>query len=276
MEQIQHFVNWYLGLYSDPDNKVKIAAWGVTITTATFIIVYVVKPLRKFVLGLFSSNTVVEPTEENPVPSIDLFINQDDTLQPMIDDTFNSKLTLAKQRFRLGQAYGIRVELTPTFQTANYDEFRLQTLRLHLEEIRVEIQKNVEILLKINDYHLANAHNLQTAFNSLLEDPPFNVTGKTKLDIYRTHDPMIDFPVYLSDEQIQSIATDRNTTVELLIQDLRMPQLLTTSIFPDEILCTDVVPALVREIYRRHSRHNFNFDTTPHWWNIGAYEVGLG
>ncbi len=276
MEQIGHFANWYLGLYSDPDNKVKIAAWAATITTATFIIVYVVKPLRQFVIGLFRSNVVVEPTEENPVPSIDIFINQDDTLQPIIDDTFNSKMNLAKQRFRLGQADGIRIELTSTFSTDNYDEFRLQTLGLHLEESRAEIQKQVEILLKINDYHLANADNLQTAFNSLLQDAPFNVTGKIKLDIYRTHNPMIDFPVYLSDEQIQSIATEKNTTVERLIQDLRMPQLLTTSIFPDGILCTEVIPALVREIYRRHSRHNFNFDTTQHWWDIGAYEVGLG
>jgi hypothetical protein len=55
-----------------------------------------------------------------------------------------------------------------------------------------------------------------------------------------------------------------------------MPQLLKMEIFPDEIICTEVVPALVREIYRRYLIYNFNFDTTQHWWNIGSYEVGLG
>jgi hypothetical protein len=203
MEQIEHFVSWYFGLYSDPDNKVKIAAWAASLTTATFIIVYVVKPLRQFVIGLFRSNEVVEPIEENPIPSLDIFINQDNTLQPIIDNTFNSKMILAKQRFRLEQSDGIKIELIPTFPIDNYDEFRLQTLRLKLENKRAEILKQVEILLKINDYHLANAHNLQTAYNSLLQDPHFNVTGKTKFDIYRTHKPIIDFPIYLSDEQIQ-------------------------------------------------------------------------
>lgn len=276
MEQIEHFVKWYLGLYSDPDNKVKIAAWAATITTATFIIVYVVKPFRKFVVGLFRSDLIVEPTVENPVPTIGIFINQDDTLAPQIDDSFIPKLNLAKERFRFGHAEGLIIELTPTFQTDNYDEVRLQTLNLHLGEVARVIQKHIEILLKTNDFRLTNAHNLQTIVSSLLQDPPFNVTGKIKLDIYRVHEPKIYFPVYLSNEQIQNVATANNKTVEQLIRDLRVPQLLTTTIFPEDIMCTDVIPALVREIYRIHSRHNFNFDTTLHWWNIGAYEVGLG
>ena len=276
MEQIQNFINWYFGLFTDPDNKVRLAAWGTTITTITFIIVYVVKPLRQFVIGLFCKDKVVENVTENPVPSVDIFINQDDSLQPIIDDTFNSKINLVKQRYRLGQSDGLKIELIPTFPTDNYDEFRLHTLRLRLEEQVGVIQKKMEILLKTNDFHLANANNLQIAFYSLLQKPPTNVTSKTKLDIYRVYDPKIYFPVYLSDEQMLSIATMNQMTVEQLIGELKIPQLLTTNIFSEEILCTEVLPALVREIYRMYSKNNFDFDITQYWWDVSSYEVGLG
>ncbi|MCP5498249.1 MAG: hypothetical protein H7A23_27150 [Leptospiraceae bacterium] len=45
MESLNNFWEWYLNLFSNPDDKIKIAAWAATITTFTFFLNFVGIPL---------------------------------------------------------------------------------------------------------------------------------------------------------------------------------------------------------------------------------------
>lgn len=47
MQTIIDFLNWYFGLFTDPDNKVRIAAWAATITTLSFVITIILVPIIK-------------------------------------------------------------------------------------------------------------------------------------------------------------------------------------------------------------------------------------
>lgn len=45
MESLNNFWKWYLSLFSNPDDKIKIAAWAATIATITFVLNFLMKPL---------------------------------------------------------------------------------------------------------------------------------------------------------------------------------------------------------------------------------------
>lgn len=53
MEQLKHFLNWYFALFSNPDDKIKLAAWSATVASMTFAIVLIIKPIRLWFSGLF-------------------------------------------------------------------------------------------------------------------------------------------------------------------------------------------------------------------------------
>src|SRR5258708_29011173 len=38
MQETQNFWDWYIGLFSDIDNKVRLAAWAATVTSSSFLI----------------------------------------------------------------------------------------------------------------------------------------------------------------------------------------------------------------------------------------------
>lgn len=46
MEKFEESWNWYIGLFSETDNKVRLAAWSATIATLTFAIFFIIKPSR--------------------------------------------------------------------------------------------------------------------------------------------------------------------------------------------------------------------------------------
>ena len=54
MTLLQTFWTWYIGLFSDPDNKVKIAAVTATIAAISFVLTFLVKPLFSHVKGKLS------------------------------------------------------------------------------------------------------------------------------------------------------------------------------------------------------------------------------
>lgn len=54
MQTVIDFWNWYSGLFSDPDNKVRIAAWAATITTLSFIITLILIPIVKSIKRKFA------------------------------------------------------------------------------------------------------------------------------------------------------------------------------------------------------------------------------
>ncbi|MBL7791200.1 MAG: hypothetical protein JNK77_02665 [Saprospiraceae bacterium] len=45
MERLNDFWEWYLSLFSNPDDKIKLAAWAATIATFTFMLNFVLKPI---------------------------------------------------------------------------------------------------------------------------------------------------------------------------------------------------------------------------------------
>lgn len=47
MEQLKHFWDLYIGLFSDPSVGVRIAAWTTTLATLTFLLNFIFKPLWK-------------------------------------------------------------------------------------------------------------------------------------------------------------------------------------------------------------------------------------
>lgn len=55
---ISTFWHWYIGLFSDPDDKVRLAAWSATLATITFLIAFVLKPSREWIKGLFKKVNV--------------------------------------------------------------------------------------------------------------------------------------------------------------------------------------------------------------------------
>jgi hypothetical protein len=49
---------WYWSLFSDQDNKVRIAAWAATVASITFLLTFIIKPLRVFVLKKMGRKTI--------------------------------------------------------------------------------------------------------------------------------------------------------------------------------------------------------------------------
>jgi len=54
MQTITSIWNWYISLFSDTDNKVRIAAWAATVTTLSFIFTLIVIPLIKKIKQKFA------------------------------------------------------------------------------------------------------------------------------------------------------------------------------------------------------------------------------
>lgn len=55
MEEQKNIFEWYFSLFQDPDNKVRIAAWAATITTLTFLITFIFRPSRNYIINKFSN-----------------------------------------------------------------------------------------------------------------------------------------------------------------------------------------------------------------------------
>jgi hypothetical protein len=49
---ILNIFTWYWNLFRDDDNKVQIAAWATTITTLTFLLTFIIKPLRNYFINV--------------------------------------------------------------------------------------------------------------------------------------------------------------------------------------------------------------------------------
>lgn len=276
VEQLKHFFDWYLGLFSDSDNKVKIAVWTATLATITFVISFILKPSRQYILNKLGNRKKESEEKKKSIPEFEIKIDAEGHFLQINDKNFNSKIVLAKQIFRSQKGKGLKIKVIPNFSTKKLDDNYKRTLVIRLQDLATELEKKLEILLsKTIEQILENPENILTVLNSLVEKQNPNFTGKTKIELYRTHEPKINFPIYLNNAEMKSLANNSNKTVDELINLLRLPAMITTSVFTDEILLRQVIPGLVREIYRISSRHNFDI-SKPHWENIHSYEVGLG
>lgn len=58
--------DWYIGLFNNPDDKVKVAAWAATLASATFILTFLLRPLWKYIKERRKSKKVsLENTTNN-------------------------------------------------------------------------------------------------------------------------------------------------------------------------------------------------------------------
>lgn len=157
-------------------------------------------------------------------------------------------------------------------------EIDLQTFTSLPDEKTRKYQKIIEILL---EHFSVGGANAQTVFNSIWKNTSFDTTGKTRLNIRRNANPKISFPIYLTEEQVNTILIKKKITLEELNYKLLGSNFLDiipycSEILPDEIIYTEVVPALIREVYRKNSENKFDFETTLHWYDVNFYEVTLG
>jgi len=70
MQTITTFWNWYISLFSDTDNKVRIAAWAATVTTLSFLITIIFIPLIKKIKLKFAKVKVEAGMSHQIVSSI--------------------------------------------------------------------------------------------------------------------------------------------------------------------------------------------------------------
>ncbi|OPC32652.1 hypothetical protein [Elizabethkingia miricola] len=210
-------------------------------------------------------------------PIIKLSLNSDNNISFVSDNDILSKLTLIKQMIRQNNSDGYELEIIPTFKTKNFDRYQKKEFQLKLKSKASEIKCKFEILLfRSFDFFIENSpESLKIIIEKILEKQPSNVSGLTKLDIYRTIDPKITFPIYLTQKDFETICKKENKTIEEMKQILCIPTMCGTSIFPNEIIWKEIIPALVNEIYR--IKTNSKFDINIKGWDlIISYEVGLG
>lgn len=103
MDKLEIFWNWYIGLFSDSDNKVRLAAWSATIATLTFTITFIFKPSRQYILRLFgykgkdngdSGLTVNAPTTNNG-PVTNNGNNIQDNYGTVIQNNYNFNISVS-------------------------------------------------------------------------------------------------------------------------------------------------------------------------------------
>lgn len=213
--------------------------------------------------------------EINPV--LKLSLSSDNNITLTADNDILSKLTLIKQLIRQNNSDGYEIEIKTIFKINNFNQYQKRELELKLKTKVSDIKSKFEILLlRPFDIFIENSpETLKTVIDNMLERRPANVSGRTKLDIYRTTDPKISFPVYLTQEDFGAMCKNENKTFKEMKQILSIPTMCAMTIFPNEILYKEIIPALVKEIYRIKTKYEFDINTKG-WDLIMGYEVGLG
>lgn len=243
--------------------------WPLVVILSAALILGVVTRIRK----QFKKR---QKAKKDKRPTIKLYIDKNGDILPISDDKFATKIQLAKQITKTQRQKGLLIDLIPNYVTGHIDKYAKNELELKLKNKANEIEKKIEILLmRPIEPGLEHPNNLKTVINRFIAGQPFNVSGRVKIDIYRTYAPKINFPVYVTDKEFQKMAEGQNKTTEELKKKLLIPTMCSTSIFNNGLLYSQVIPALVQEIYRIHSRYDFDLKT-KHWENILLYEVGLG
>lgn len=223
---------------------------------------------RKKIQSLFSKKEFITIININTDEFYNLTLSSDEKLF--------SKLMLIKNLVRNNQKEKFEIKIHKLYTTKQLNDFEKKQLDLHLETKTQEIKDKIEILL-LNplDTRIDNSgYTLNIIIENLLQRQDSNVTNYTKLDIYRTTDPKISFPVYLNPEQFQEFCNYNHKTELQMKNELKF-QLHTTSAFNDNLLFTEVIPSFIKEIYRLKSRHSFDINTS-NWCSLYSYEVGLG
>jgi len=209
------------------------------------------------------------------VPTIAFTLDEANTIRLKTNE-LQKEISLIRQLIRTDKVDGKFVEVKPTFSLSKVKSISREEYLLRLSELERLIEKKIEILLmRVISNETEDLGNVVFVIQRLVERKSPVVTELTKIDIYRQHLPEIYFPIYITQNELETIASDDNKTIDDLKLQLRIPTMTSMTIFPKELFLKYVVPGLVNEIYRVHKNHNFDLKTL-HWENLCAYEVGLG
>jgi hypothetical protein len=239
---------------------------AVTITIAIFSAAYLL--LKRF---------WTKSDNFKPKVVFNLKINNDGLI--LLDEPrdIESKLFFARQLVRSGSIDLVEVIIKPDFKLSAFDKYRREEINLKLVQKCQSIKQRLEILLLKPIEHRLEIHGpyLLKVFQNILNYPSPNVTGLIKIDIYRNQSPEIYFPIHLTQDEFEKMAIRHNKSVSVFKNELCIPTLHSMSILDDDILFRLAIPALIREIFRIKTQHNFQL-SSPHWENIMLYEIGLG
>lgn len=192
------------------------------------------------------------------------------------DDKLFSKLLLIKKLIREGKTDRFQIKIKKLFPTRHLNNYEKEQIELHLQSKAKQIKDKLEILLiHPFDLGLENDPNLiYITIENILRTRDANVTGFTKIEMYREQDPKITFPIYLSSAQFYDLSQSQNKTTDEMKSSL-LYSLNSLSIFNNTILYEEVIPAFISEIYRIKTRNNFDIRQNK-WASLSLYEIGLG
>src|ERR1700712_3835877 len=141
---LSEFFNWYLNLFSDSDNKIRLTVWTATLATLTFTITFILKPSRKFMLKQIGGLKSKINTHKFPV--LQLEADEFGQISPIKDKYFDSKILLAKKLYEVGNT-GIGIKLKPNYSLRKFDRFRKEKIKLELDAKALIIEEKIKILL---------------------------------------------------------------------------------------------------------------------------------
>jgi hypothetical protein len=193
------------------------------------------------------------------------------------DRHFASKIKLSRELIRKNQTEKVSVQIRPSYSVRKMDKYEKQEWELKLIEKSISLRSKIEILLmRAFDIELEeNIETIKVVIQNMIIYPSSNVTGMVKLDIYRNYDPKIYFPIHVTQQEFERLATSQGKSVEAFKNELCIPTLHSISILDFDLIYRLLVPSLVREIYRIRTHHSFDLQA-KHWENVFLYEIGLG
>lgn len=192
------------------------------------------------------------------------------------DENLFSKLLLVKKLIRDGKNDRFQVCCKKTFSVRGLNAYDREQIELHIRSKEQEIKDKVEILFKHSfDNRIEIDPNVAyTAIESILKKKDPNVTNFVKIELFQEQEPRIAFPIYLPLNQFSDLAQRQGKTIDEMKRSLQY-EFNNFSLFNDAELYEDIIPAFVREIYRRKTTFNFDINNR-NWAGLSLYEIGLG
>jgi hypothetical protein len=209
--------------------------------------------------------------------SIELSVDKIGNLKLEQKQKFNSKINLIKQHIRNRDYDKFTIKIKPNFRVKGLDKYEKAEYKLRLQKKSNELKDKL-IILFFREVDIRLERDMGFVcdiFENIIKTQNPNVTGKTKLDIYRTSTPKICFSIWLDNKDFEDISKKQELSTDELKQKLSIPTMTSMTIFDDNMYSKYIYPAFIWEINRLKNNHKFDLETN-HWDSLILYEVGLG
>ena len=230
--------------------------------------------------------------DEINFPDISVKVDNNGNYQFTNDEDFKTNISLAKKRFLANEENILKAHI-------GYSEIELGSAEVrenNEKKLSDFLNQFLKMIFCINSTFLKSGEDYIEVINSLRERPhSMDVSDKTKIDIFRTSVPRISFCIYLTEDELKSLSNkikslshdsgfkDNDNSslsvnnIEGLILGLRISgRGLPVTIFNKNIMLHYVIPALIREMQRLQSDHNYDIRKEMQWGDISSYIIGLG